>query len=457
MLLFILRRMAFFLPTLLVISVIIFGLSKITSGDPVANKLQSSSESNNVSALSDDLYLQTALELGLDKPVFYFDITARAFPYDFYKIIRKDQNTALKSLIKQYGNWSDIAAYHHGVNTFLSKIPTNDTLGFISNLQYLLIQDDDEKILFNLNELQDIAFKNKLFIEEVQQLNENYQTVKNRATRSKLFIPAFHWYGFDNQYHHWLINFLKGNWGKANNGQSIINKISTPLSITLFISIPALILAYLIGVPIGIFIAANRRKRSGKWLMKSIFALYSLPTFWISLMAIRFLTTPEFGLKVFPSAGLSNLNTSVSTIEYLISNMPNFILPILCMIIHSMAYIARLTQGSILDNLSLDYVRTARAKGLKSNAILRNHVLKNASFPLITIFGHLLPMLITGSFVVDYVFNIKGMGRVAFEANSEQDWQVVYAVLMFSAVMVLVGNLVSDILYKWANPRIELT
>jgi peptide/nickel transport system permease protein len=454
MLLFLLKRLAFFIPTLLVISIIVFGLSKQTAGDPVLNKLPDGEESNASNILSDELYLETAKELGLDKPNFYFSITSQAFPKDAHKIVKKEERTALENLTKKYGNWKKILAFHQKVKAILLKLSMPDTLGFNNELQQLLIQDDGERINYLLGELHKKSVETTVFKEDFSQLKQAYQNILDNPTRGVLFLPTFYWYGFDNQYHNWVSDFLIGNFGIAKNGQTVAQKISTPLSITLFMSIPTIVLAYLIGVPLGIFSAAKKQKRSGKWLMKIIFALYSLPTFWIAVMAIRFLTTPEYGIKVFPSAGLSDLNTEFSISQYIKQNISKFILPILCMMVHPIAYISRLTQGAIVDNFSLDYVRTARAKGLAQTQILRHHVLKNALFPLITLIGTMLPLLISGSFVVEFVFNIKGMGVVAMDAIAERDWQVVYTVLMFSAIMVLLGTLVSDILYKWANPRV---
>ncbi len=456
MLKYTLRRLAFFIPTLLVISVIVFALSKMTPGDPVENQLQINPESNSNKGFSDKIYEQKAKELGLDKPVFYASFSAQAFPKNLYSIPRKDQRVAAENLIKQYGNWDKIIEFHQSIKVFLLKLNENDSLNFKPNLQQLLIQDDDEKIVFILNEIRQTAFEKGIFLSEIKDISNTYNAVKNQPTRYKLFIPTAHWYGFDNQYHHWLMGFLSGKFGAANDGQTIIDKIRRPLSITLIMSLLAIILSYIIAIPIGIFTAAHKNKTSGKWLIRSLFAAYSLPTFWVALMALRFFTTPQYGMKIFPSAGLSDLYTEGSFLEFFTSNIGRIILPILCMVIHPTAIIARQLQGAMLENLQLDYIRTARAKGLAWHRILSHHAFKNAAFPLITLLGHLLPVLITGSFIVEYIFNIKGMGRVAYEAIGEQDWNVVYAVLMLSAVMVLVGNLVSDLLYKWANPRVVL-
>jgi peptide/nickel transport system permease protein len=456
MLKYIFQRLLYFIPTLLVISVIVFGLSKLTPGDPVDNKLQINPESNSTAGFSDEMYQEVARELGLDKPVFYVTVTARAFPKDLYLILRKDQRTATENLIKQYGNFDEIQTFHQSVKDFLQQIKNTDSLNLGNNARQLLIQEEDAKISFILNEMHQSAAPSSILLSKIAAIQAKYAHLKTGATRAQLFLPTFYWYGFDNQYHHWLMNFLRGNFGVANNGQAIGDKIQRPLSITLIMSLLAIFLSYLIAIPIGIYTAAHQHTRAGKWLMQGLFALYSLPLFWLALMVLRFLTTPQYGMKIFPSAGLSDVNTETSFIAFLAVNLSRMILPILCMTIHPTAVIARQLQGAMLENLQLDYIRTARAKGLTWSRILQYHAFRNALFPLITLFGQLLPILITGSFMIEYIFNIKGMGRIAYEAIGEQDWNVVYIVLMLSAAMVLAGNLVADLLYKWANPRVEL-
>ena len=444
------------MPTLLVISFIVFGLSKLTPGDPVENRLQINPESISNAGFSDEMYQVVARDLRLDKPVFYCTVTARAFPKNLYLILKKDQRTATENLVKQYGNFDKIHIFHQSVKDFLLQLADVDSLNVGNNARQLLIQEEDEKISFILNEMRQSALSSSVLSSKITDIQTNYDYIKTGATRVQLFLPAFYWYGFDNQYHRWLMNFVKGHFGTANNGQAIGDKIQRPLFITLVMSLLAIFLSYLIAIPIGIYTAANQHTQVGKWLMQGLFALYSLPLFWLALMALRFLTTPQYGLKIFPSAGLSDVNTEGSFVTFLSVNMSRMILPILCMTIHPTAVIARQLQGAMLENLQLDYIRTARAKGLTWSRILRHHAFRNALFPLITLFGQLLPILITGSFMIEYIFNIKGMGRIAYEAIGEQDWNVVYIVLMLSAVMVLAGNLVADLLYKWANPRVEL-
>jgi peptide/nickel transport system permease protein len=465
MLKFIVKRVLLFIPTWLAISVVVFQISQCTSGDPVALRLQNEDEK---SASLEDLYEQTARQLGYDKPVFYIGINAKAFPDTLHKIMRKDQRLALENLIKQYGNWGEISDYYQAIKGLLQKIEDNtvdasnpDSIGewvkLKNDLQQLLIQSDIEKINFHLNNLQKIPLY-KIFIRnEVQNLVERFGKVVQNPTRSLLFIPKITFNGLDNQYHIWLLRFMKGDFGVSlRDDLPVSKKLSNPLSITLVMSLFAIMLSYCIAIPLGIYAASKQGTRVERWLTRSTFALYSVPTFWIATLAIVFLTTPQYGLKIFPSAGMTDIAPDTSFWKWFITNIAKLILPILCMSIHLTMVLTRHLQSSMVETLQSDYIRTAKAKGTPQHLILMHHAFRNALFPLITIFGQLLPSLITGSFIVEFIFNIPGMGWMVFEAINNRDWTVVYAVIMLTSLMILIGGLLTDILYQKVNPRVLL-
>jgi peptide/nickel transport system permease protein len=464
MLKFIIKRVLFFIPTWLAISVVVFQLSQCTSGDPVAVRLQNDEDKG---GLNDALYEQTARQLGYDKPSFYASITSKAYPDTLYKIIRKDQRIALENLINQYGNWDRISVYHHSIKTFLSKIEGNtvdggnpDAIGkgvkLRNDLQQLLIQSEKDKIQFHIENLNKIPLSQSFIREEVQNIAKTFENIVQNPTRSFLFMPKIAFYGLDNQYHNWLIRFVKGDFSVSlRDDLSVSKKLSNPLSITLLMSLFAIILSYLIAIPLGIYAASKQGTRIERWLTRSIFALYSVPTFWIATLAIVFLTTPQYGLKIFPSAGMADLAPDASLLTWLGANLSKLILPILCMSIHLTMVLTRHLQSNMLETFQSDYIRTAKAKGTPQRLILIKHAFRNALFPLITIFGQLLPTLITGSFIVEFIFNIPGMGWTVFEAINNRDWTVVYAVVMLASLMILIGSLLTDVLYQKLNPRVQ--
>jgi peptide/nickel transport system permease protein len=455
MLKFILKRVLFFIPTWLAISVVVFQLSQCTSGDPVAVRLQNDEEKG---GFNDALYEQTARQLGYDKPSFYASITSKAYPDTLYKILRKDQRTALENLINQYGNWDKISVYHHAIKSFLSKIERDtEGLKLTNDLQQLLIQSEKGKIQFHIENLKKIPLKQNYLSKEVENIAKSFEKITQNPTQSLLFIPKITFNGLDNQYHYWLMRFVKGDFGVSLRDDLPVSiKLSNPLSITLLMSFFAILLSYLIAIPLGIYASSKQGTRMERWLTRSIFALYSVPTFWVATLAIVFLTTPQYGLKIFPSAGMADLAPDASLLTWLGANLSKLILPVLCMSIHLTMVLTRHLQSNMLETFQSDYIRTAKAKGTPQRLILIKHAFRNALFPLITIFGQLLPTLITGSFIVEFIFNIPGMGWTVFEAISNRDWTVVYAVVMLSSLMILIGSLLTDVLYQKLNPRVDL-
>ena len=132
------------------------------------------------------------------------------------------------------------------------------------------------------------------------------------------------------------------------------------------------------------------------------------------------------------------------------------VLPVFALSYGALAFISRQMRGSMVDVLRQDYVRTARAKGLKEKAVVWKHAFRNALFPIITMFASVLPASIAGSVVIEVIFNIHGMGKVVVDSIFRDDWPLVYSVLMLASVLTMVGILLADILYALADPRIRL-
>jgi peptide/nickel transport system permease protein len=458
---YIIKRFVLIIPTWLVISVVIFSLSRCATGDVVSEKLGSNAESNTTSGVSDALYAQKAHDLGLDKPTFYAALLPAAFPDTLYKILRRDERDALESLIWQYGNWLAIADFRHQTTLFLSKIAQNTqfTEGgiFQNKTKSLLLQDNDAAILFHLEELKRAA-DTTIFKEDVAKIAEAYTFLKQNPTKTQLYIPKICWFGSDNQYHHWLTQFLKGNFGFSNDDRAVSEMLKAPLSITFILSLCTLILAYVIGVFLGVFVAKNRNKRRGQWVLRGLFAVYALPTFWLATLAAMFLTTSHYGLKLFPNVGFANdIPTGATIWQTLVWNAGHLILPILCMAIHPSVIIARQMQGAIVDVLKKEYIQTARAKGLSQRRIIWGHAFRNALTPLITLLGQMIPAIVTGAFAIELIFNLQGMGRTTIDAIFAKDWSVVFAVLMLVSIVILLSNLLVDVLYRWFNPRVRFS
>jgi peptide/nickel transport system permease protein len=453
------KRLLIIVPTWLVISAVVFGLSRCLSGDLVADKLKYNSESTGNDGISEETYAETARELGLDRPAFYIAFQPAAFPDTLHKILHRDERDALEKRVWQYGNWAVIQDFQVEIKRFLKKIPQNteNTEGSFflkKDLLQLLIQDDEAQIdtyLKNLTEATDTtAYKT-----DAQNLVEKFNFLKTHPTTAQLYVPSIHWYGFDNQYNIWLKNFLTGNFGMTKDDQTVFQKLKGPLSKTLVLGLSTLVLAFGIGMPLGVFMATNRHKRRGKWLVKGLFAVYSLPTFWLATLAAMFLTTQYYGLKIFPTIDDGNPPPNLTVLEDLWLSLPRFILPTLCMAIHPIAVIARQMQAAVQETLKKDFILTAKAKGLTRNRVIWQHAVRNSLTPMVTLLAAMIPSLVTGAFAVELIFNIHGMGKTTVEAMTGNDWTVVFAVLMLVSALILLSNWLSDGLYRWLNPRVD--
>jgi peptide/nickel transport system permease protein len=149
---------------------------------------------------------------------------------------------------------------------------------------------------------------------------------------------------------------------------------------------------------------------------------------------------------LFPSYGLGD--------STFLDRAWHFALPVFCFVYPGVAFVARQMRGGILGELQQDYVRTARAKGLNADKVVWHHAFRNSLLPIITIIANVFPLMVGGSVVLEYIFNIPGMGLLGYEAILSRDYPVVYTVMMFGAFMTLAGYLISDILYALADPRI---
>ncbi len=467
MLRYLLKRILIFIPTLLVISLLAFGLSKVAPGDPVDLLLRNEAGGNLLNRQR--VYTETAHFLGLDKPPFYFSFTSAAYPDSLYRIVEKDRREMLQNLIAQYGNWAYIEVYYHQIKRLellLHSVPDTITFQELSTVRNILpdlyLQHKDNQIISILIRLEQ-SLKNDVklavFAENAfDALRDSYADVKNFASPNQLFIPDFKWYGFDNQYHNWFFNFIQGDFGTAyTDGRPVADKINDALFWTLIINGIAITIAYLLSIPLGIFSAIHKNTFWDRFITVALFVLYSLPVFWIATILQVFFTTGEYNMDFFPSYGLGEVAKSDAFLTQLLKRTPHLILPIFCITYGSLAFVSRQMRGGMLDVLQQDYIRTAHAKGLNKRRVIWKHAFRNALFPIITLFASVFPAALAGSVVIEVIYNIPGMGKLTIDAIFTRDWPIVYTVLMLSAVLTMIGILIADILYAWLDPRVSFS
>lgn len=242
------------------------------------------------------------------------------------------------------------------------------------------------------------------------------------------------------QYFYWLGNVLKGDFGMSvSMKQKVSDLIMQRLPYTLMLTGAALLIEYLISIPLGLMAAVKKDKLADKSLTVGTIVLWSMPQFWLGVL-LMFIFSIK--LRVLPLSGYSGFSS--------------LILPAFTLALPTLAQIFRLTRSEALDVMHERYVMTANAKGLTSKKVLIKHVLRNALIPVTVMFFLSLPWLIGGAVVVENVFAWPGMGQLMWKAISKQDFMVVQGIIFVITILTVICNLIGDIISGILDPRIRL-
>ncbi|WP_372615111.1 ABC transporter permease [Aquicoccus sp.] len=249
-------------------------------------------------------------------------------------------------------------------------------------------------------------------------------------------------------------NVLQGDLGKSFFfDQPVSSLIGQRIGATILLVITAQILSILLGVFLGVIAA---RKPNGVMSgFVSVFATigYAVPVFWTGIMLIILFASV---LPIFPVEGMQSVRLrSAGGLTWALDVAHHLVLPAFTLAIIYLAQYARLSRASMLEVLGSDYIRTARAKGAAEKTVLFKHALRNAALPILTVAGLQFGNLISGALLVETVFNWPGMGRLAFDSILRRDYPTIMGVLFFASAMVVVANILTDISYRWADPRLR--
>ena len=263
--------------------------------------------------------------------------------------------------------------------------------------------------------------------EAIEALNAKYGLDKPLWVQIKMYIQ----------------NMFKGDFGvslKMQKNRPVIEIIKEMFPTSARIGLMALLCAVLFGVPIGCIAAYNRGKATDSVLRILTTLGISVPSFVVATLLLLLLGVK---LKLLPTMGLQGAK--------------GYIMPVLALSFYPACYIGRLSWSSMLDAINQDYMRTAKAKGVKSSKRIFKHALRNAFIPVLTYLGPLTAGILSGSFVVESVFSIPGLGRYFIQSILNRDYPIIMATTIFFASLVIIMNLIVDILYKFVDPRIDVT
>ncbi|MFN8276533.1 MAG: ABC transporter permease [Chitinophagales bacterium] len=482
---YVMKRVLIFLPTLFIISLVTFLLISSAPGDPAESMLNQSQGEGQASdkLATEKAYQEVRHRIGLDLPVFYFQLTNAGTCDTINRIAKAERRENLQRLTHQYGNWPAISNYYAQLCAFEYQVLSvkkdsaiaNDLIE-LRNLMSKLFYNYEPGVIDNL--MKDIGgrvTRHEEFRQAASGFNgvtSAYRSMLSDATPWKKYIPRIQWNGTANQYHRWLFGtaawfgtetditkprgFLRGDFGVSYFAKRPVSSmIWDGLRWTFLIALFSIVIQYLVSIPLGIFSARNKGTRRDSTLTVSLFVMYSLPSFWIGTLLIIFLCGGDY-LDIFPPFGLGDTTVEADGWLVRIADLAHHLaLPLFCATYTSFAFLSRQMRGAMMGVLRQDYIRTARAKGLDDKKVIWKHAFRNSLLPIITIFASIFPALISGSLIIEYLFTVPGIGQTTYMAVVQKDYPYILTTTMFSAMLTLLGYLVADILYAVVDPRIS--
>lgn len=250
------------------------------------------------------------------------------------------------------------------------------------------------------------------------------------------------------QYLHWIGRVARGDFGVSlRTGRPVLADVLARLPVSLELTALALAIALLIALPIGVLAAVRRGTASDAVMRVGSLVGLSIPNFWLGTMLLLFLPG-----RILP---IASIGVYVRFFADPVQNLTVMVLPALSLGLVLAAVITRFVRSSVLEVLQQDYVRTARSKGLREWLVINRHALRNALIPVITVIGFQAGYLLGGTVVIEDVFALPGMGRLALNAIAQRDYPVVQAVVLMIALLFVLTNIVVDVLYAYVDPRVR--
>lgn len=264
---------------------------------------------------------------------------------------------------------------------------------------------------------------------------------------------------FDTRFAKYWANLVRLDFGVSLvSREPVTRTLLGKLRYSLSLSVGSLLLAYFIAIPLGVFSAVRKDTPADRGLTVGLFMLYSLPSFFVATLLLYFFSQGSDYplLRWFPTGGFASPDASdFTTWQALKDVLWHLVLPLFCLTYGSLAALSRYMRTGLLDVIRADYIRTARAKGLSERVVIGKHALRNGLLPILTLLSGLLPAILGGSVIVEYIFGIQGMGLWVVDSIYQRDYNVILIVELFSTILVLVGILLTDLSYALVDPRIR--
>ncbi|MEN6625703.1 MAG: ABC transporter permease [Candidatus Sumerlaeia bacterium] len=282
--------------------------------------------------------------------------------------------------------------------------------------------------------------------------------LQGKRVSERVYQQLREYYGLDKpihvQYFNWLGRLVKFDLGTSfYDGRPVAKKIGDAVWPTMSVAILSILLAFMISIPIGVYSAARQNGPFDRVASTTLYMVYSIPSYVVGMLLILYLGVK---LDLFPFRGMHGDNyEQLSTLGKMIDLGRHYFMITVCETVGSLAYYSRFVRQNLLEVIRQDYIRTARAKGLGETQVIMKHAFVNSLIPFITLLGLTFPALLSGSVILETMFNWPGLGRLFFESVLQRDYPTLMALNFITAVMVLAGTLMADLAYGLVDPRVS--
>jgi len=449
---YLLKRIILLFPGLFMVVFLAFLLKNLVPGDPVETIMLNRGMSWQDAALRTSEYSKIYISEGLNKPLFYFSVLPDHHPENIRSITNPEQKKEISFLLKNGYPYSNILEFLNLKYNMEKNGSAPNASDPADSLVHVILQKEPlpEKALSAI--LAEKWTGNTRPTSCIQILENMI------SNRKSWFLPSFHFYGTNNQFHDYFKGLLNLDFGlSSKDGKKVTDKIFSALKWTATLVFFSMTILAIVSIPLGLWSGRYENGKLDIWTGNLSIILYAIPVFWLASMLIIFCTTDQYGwwLHIFPSVGTWYDVPGSSFLQNLAKHASQLILPVICMVANDFAFLIRLIKKQTIEQKHQLYVKMAIAKGLDEKSILTRHILPNVGIQILSVFTGSIPAAFAGSLIVEVIFNIPGMGRLLYHSINSSDWNVVFGILIVLAFLTILINIIGDFMYVRLNPKIS--
>jgi peptide/nickel transport system permease protein len=448
-----LKKVLYFIPSLLVLSLLCFSLSKLTPDDPVLTEMglpvEELSGSNKRFEEFRNQYIRIVEKNGYHLPHFYFSISSLAGSGGLDSMLYLPERKVAEKILAHTGNISVLHKYLNTKKEFLTRDSNNIQPHLIQTLDTASSPDIILNVFTQITESDNFTPSS-----HSDNLKESIHQINNQQDSWKSKIPVLQWNGIRNQYHIWISQIISGKWGNSSrDNRPVWQKIWPAFTWTVSINALAILMIVIISMCWGIYTSTRPKHLITRISFTGMFLISSLPIFLIAIIAMLIFSGAGT-VGIFPTPGAFPITDSGSFFLNFFRIIPFLVLPLLVIILYGIPGLSRQVNNIMSAELQKEYVNVSVLRGIPANKIINKYAWKNALGILSVYLGRLIPALVSGSIVIESIFNLPGLGSLLIGSIITRDMPVVFGIVLLGGSFSILGLLVADAVMYKTDPNI---